>query len=383
MEKLQLLLEMLEANGNLQGRAEDIGLLYAIDEDGNAIVVDERTAYRTDEGLILSEYLADGSLRESSGLEKQTIELLYLLPGDIKSGEENRIAAVENEALPLPPGYSVGQIVCQEHVFTISSKAGNPPICGAFEVIRREFHSVPYSYHTRGLTASALELYYYEVLAESHQLYMEEKTFKQEMKERKNRTKNSKKKQIAKTDFHKDTGNQYTCEKKINLWGISTWIYAIFEENSNDPKRTLKQYISQLDSHILWVEKHRREIEHSLLDSDMVKWANHWVEGHDSFEENGQMYYELEDCAVPYPITEEAFLENLYIQSITIQSIANQSVTADSSTPNAVRISFFLDTVPSYFGDHSIQLLIDAREDISESARAKWKYTIHKAGIAG
>lgn len=367
---------LLEKKVNPQIGTADTGFLYATDEDGNVIAVGEEMAYKSDEGLILSRYLADGSPRENSGLEKQMaeikIEVLYLLSGDIKSGDAERIAEVKQEALPLPPGYSVGGIACQDGVFTISSKEGKPSICGAFEVIKCEFHSVPYSYHTRGMTVGALELYYYEVLAEGQQLYMEERTFKREMKARRKRTERTKstkepKKKLAAEDFHKGADGTYTCEKKVKLWGVTTWIYASFQGAP-------EQCVRQMEAHILWVEKHRKEIERKLLDSDMVTWANHWVDGHDSFEENGQVYYELEDGTVPYPVTEEAFLENLYIQSVTIQG---------GGTPDTAGISMFLDTVPSYFGDHIIQLSIDAKKDISESARTKWKYAMQKAGVAG
>lgn len=349
---------------------DDTKILSALDEDGNMIAVGENWVCQTEEGLLLSEHQADGSPRESNGLEKQKIEVLYLLPSDLKSGEEDRIAEVANEVLPLPPGYGVGQISCRDHIFTITSKAGNPSICGAYEVIKHEFHSVPYSCHTRGLTASVLELYYYEVLAESHQLYMEKETFKREMKERKKRTKTQKKKQIAEEDFHKDADNKYTCEQKINLWGVTTRLYVTFEENPENKKWTLKKCVNQINAHILWVEKHRKEIEQRLLDSDMVEWANHWVEGHDSFEEDGYMYYELEDGNVLYPITEKTFLENLYIQSIDIHN----------ATSETAAISFFLDTVPSYFGDHNIRLFIHAEKDAQGTT---WVYNIHKAGIAG
>ena len=375
---LQLLLEKRD---ELQNRtvkacewAEGMGLLYAFDEDRNMIAVGENWAYRSEEGLLMSEYFVDGSPRESSSGEKQIIEMLYLLPGDLKPEEEDRIAEAVSEALPLPPAYGVGQIICREHVFTISSKAGNPSFCGAYEVIKHEFRSVPYSYHTRGLTASVLELYYYEVLAESHQLYLEEETFKREMKERKKRSKDLKKKQVREEDFHKDTDGTYTCEQRIKLWGVTTTLYATLQENPEDQKGILKKYVDSLNDHILWVEKHKKDIEQKLLDSDMVKWANHWIEGHDSFDEDCQTYYELDDGeVVPYPVTEKAFLENLYIQSITIYSAA----------PDTARIRFFLDTAPSFFGDHSIQLVIDAKKDIQESTRTKWKYDIHKAGLAG
>lgn len=367
-------LQLLEKIAETCGWIESAEHLYAVDEDKNVIAVGESWAYRSKEGLLLSEYLADGSPREDSSGEKQKIEMLYLLPGDLKPDEEDRIAEAVSEALPLPPAYGVGEIICQEHVFTISSKAGNPSFCGAYEVIKHEFRSVPHSYHTRGLTASVLELYYYEVLAESHQLYLEEETFKREMKERKKQSKDLKKKQVKEEDFRKDADDAYTCEQKIKLWGVTTTLYATLQQDSKDQKGALKKYVDPLNAHILWVEKHRKDIEQKLLDSDMVKWANDWIEGHDSFEENGRTYYELDDGeVVPYPVTEKAFLENLYIQSITI----------DSAAPDTARISFFLDNAPSFFGDHSIQLFIDAKKDIQESTRAKWKYDIHKAGLAG
>ena len=138
-----ILQQLLEKRDELQNRtakacewAEGKGLLYAFDEDRNMIVVGESWAYRSEEGLLLSGYLADGSLRENSSGEKQKIEMLYLLPGDLEPEEEDRIAEVVSEALPLPPAYSVGEIICQEHVFAISSKAGNPSFCGAYEVIK-------------------------------------------------------------------------------------------------------------------------------------------------------------------------------------------------------------------------------------------------------
>lgn len=356
--------------GYLSIEGKDI--FAAFDEDGNMIAVGEAWAYISETGMMMSEYLADGSPRDSICGEKQKIEMLYLLPADLKFEENDRISETENKAFPLPPAYGVGQVVCEDHVFTISSKEANPPVCGAYDVIKQQLFSAAHSYYTRGLASNVLERYYYEFLPESHQLYLEEKTFKREIKERKKQK--TERKKLTEENFQKDTSGKYTCEKKIKLWGVTTTLYTDFEENSENKECTLKEYIDQVNVHILWIEKHRKEIEKALLKANMAETAKAWMDGRQVSGEDGQTYYELDDGEFfPFPITESSFLENLFIQSIYI----------DGYTSGDTRIQLFLDTVPNFFAEHIIEVFIHVDMDTQKPARANRKYRIHVGGLAG
>ena len=103
---------------------------------------------------------------------------------NIKPGDCRRISEIESSALPLPPDYHVGQIVCQDNVFTISSKTGKPSISGSYAVIDEQLSSAAHTYYTRGIAVNVLERYYYEFLAERHQLYLREERAKQKRRER-------------------------------------------------------------------------------------------------------------------------------------------------------------------------------------------------------
>lgn len=361
----------------------DIEQIAGIDEDGNMIVVGEGGAYISETGMMMSEYLADGSPREENCGEKQKIELLYLIPHDLKPEEHDRILAVEHRAFPLPPNYHVEKMVGADNVFFILSKDISSMIVGSYAVIEQQLASAVYSYYTRGLAVNVLERYYFEFLVESHQLYLKEQKFKEEMrqkqfqtelKERKKHKSDWKKNKVTAENFHKKD-RQYTCEQEIKLWGVTTTIYASFEEYSENKDRTLEAFITQLNAHLLWIENHEREIQKALLDADMVSLANDWMEGWEVNDEgDDKTYYELDNGELfPYPITEDVFLDCLYIQSITI----------DSDTPEISRIHFFLGTEPDFFAYHSIELFIDAKITIQKSNQMDIKYSIHVGGLAG
>lgn len=365
--------ETLKKSGSLH--LQDCEILAALDEDGNMIAVGETWAYLSESGMLMSAFSADGSPRQDSCGERQKIEMLYLLPGYLWH-EEYTIPAMENYALPLPPDYQVGQITCQDHVFTISSEAGNPPVCGSYNVIGQQLRSAAHSYYTRELASNVLERYYYEFLPESHQLYLEEEQFKREREERKKRKKDQKKsqKKISEKDFQKDADGAYSCELKIKLWGVTTTLYASFRENPEYREWTLKKYISQLNAHIQWIDGHEKEIGQEMINKNMVELASYWMEGREVTGEEGQTYYELDDGdSFPYPITEAVFLESLYIQSVRIEN----------STPQKAGISFFFGTEPDFFACHSIAVSILADTDAHKTDCPDTQYTIHVNGLAG
>jgi len=380
MDYVKTLLEnrnVLRESGSLS--LGDHEVLAAFDEDGNMIAVGKAWTYLSETGMMMSEFFEDGSLREESCGEKQKIEMLYLLPDGLSSEQDSRGFALENNAFPLPLAYSVSQIVCQDHVFMISSTAGNPSICGSYQVIATQLSSAAHSYYTRGLASNVLERYYYEFLPESHQLYLDEEQLKREMKERKKHTKDSKKNKIIEENFQKDTDGTFNCEQKVKLWGVTTMLYADFYENPEYKEWTLTAYIHQLNTHIQWIDTHEKEIEQELLNHNrsnynMVEWANFWMEGQEVVDEDGQSYYELEDGGhFPCPITEQSFLDSLYIGGVHI--------TSDS--PRETSIELFLDTDPPFFADHSIEVFIDADMDIQKTSQPNAKYRIQVNGLAG
>lgn len=365
--------ETLKKSGSLH--LQDYEILAAFDADGNMIAVGEAWAYLSESGMLMSAFSADGSPRQDSCSEKQRIEMLYLLPGYLWH-EEYTIPAKENYALPLPLDYQVNQITCRDHVFTISSKAGNPPVCGSYNVIGQQLRSAAHSYYTRELASNVLERYYYEFLPESHQLYLEEEQFRREREERKKRKKDLKisQKKITEKDFQKDADGAYSCEQKIRIWGVTTTLYASFRENPEYREWTLEKYISQLSAHIQWIDGHEKEIEQEMLNKKMVELANYWMEGQEVTDEEGQTYYELDDGnSFPYPITEAVFLESLYVQSVRIEN----------STPQKARISFFFGTEPDFFAFHSIEVIIYADTDTHKTGCPDTQYTIHVKGLAG
>lgn len=337
----------------------------AIDDDGNRIAVGEGWTYISETGMMLSEYLADGSIREDVCGEKEKIEMLYLLPNDLKPEEYNRI-----KVFPLPLSYNVEQILCQNDVFTISSKTANPPVCGSYEVIEEQLTSAARSYYTRGLASNVLERYYYEFLVERHQLYLEQELFKREMKERKKCMKKHRQDKITEESFNKDKSGKYLCEQKIKLWGVTTTLYADFKEHLENGEWTLKKYVGLLNAHILWIEKHKKEIEKELLRANMVELAKNWMEDRKVFNEDGKAYYELEDGEIfPFPITEESFLESLFIEGIHI----------DRDTLQTAHIHLFIGTAPDFFAYHSIEVFIDI--DIDCFGNIDYKFRV--GGLAG
>ena len=155
---------------------------------------------------------------------------------------------------------------------------------------------------------------------------------------------------------------------------MTTTLYANFQKNPKNEKWTLQAFITQLNTHILWIEDHEKEIQRELLDADMVELARDWMQGWEVLGEDGKTYYEVDDGEMfPYPITEDIFLKCLYIQSITI----------DGDTPEISSIHFFLGTEPDFFAYHSIELFIDAETTIQEPDQIDIKYSIHVGGLAG
>lgn len=127
-------------------------ILAALDEHENIIAVGKARACISSSGILAAE---DWEMNE----EKQSIEVLYLIPADVKPGDRCRISEIESSALPLPPDYHVGQIVCQDNVFTISSKTGKPSISGSCAVIDEQLSSAAHTYYTRGIAVNVLERY--------------------------------------------------------------------------------------------------------------------------------------------------------------------------------------------------------------------------------
>lgn len=162
-------------------------ILAALDEHENIIAVGKARACISSSGILAAE---DWEMNE----EKQSIEVLYLIPADVKPGDRCRISEIESSALPLPPDYHVGQIVCQDNVFTISSKTGKPSISGSYAVIDEQLSSAAHTYYTRGIAVNVLERYYYEFLAERHQLYLREERAKQKRRERQKQARQAKEK---------------------------------------------------------------------------------------------------------------------------------------------------------------------------------------------
>ncbi|GFI23167.1 hypothetical protein IMSAGC011_01952 [Lachnospiraceae bacterium] len=353
----------------------NIEQIAGMDEDGNIIVVGEGWAYISETGMMMSEYLADGGLREETCGEKQKIEMLYLIPYDLKPEEYDRIFAIEHRAFPLPPNYHVEKIVGADNVFFILPNNVKFMIAGSYATIEQQLASAAHSYYTRGLAVNVLERYYFEFLVESHQLYLKEQKFKQERKERKKNKSDLKNNKITIKHFYQDKNGQSSCKQEIKLWGVTTTLYANFKECSENKEWTLEAFITQLNTHILWVENHEKEIQKALLDADMVNLANYWMEGWEVVDEDdNKTYYELDNKELfPCPITEDVFLNCLYIQSITI----------DSDTPKETRIHFFLGTEPDFFAYHSIELFIDAETMLQESNQMDIKYSIHVGGLAG
>ena len=346
---------------------QDIEIFYAFNTKGDMIATGIEWAYLTDEGNLISKFYSDGSERETLFSNKQKIEILYLIPERITLEEYYRNPLLIKDKIPLPLNYQVKQIVCENEIFTISSKRENPDITGSFLTMLQQLVSIEYSYYGKhGLTPNVINRYYYEFLVERHELYLRE-----EERKRKRKTPVILKK-IKTKDFQEKDG-EYQCECERFFWGIKANLDISYYEDKD--QKGLAKFVKQLNLHLLWIQQHKKEIQQAVLDDDMVELANDWMEGSEIEDEEGSLWYELDEGGkIPSPITEKTFLKALYLGGILVYGSDKDEITFD----------VFLSTDPDFFACHDIEVFITAIPEENTSLQEKsFRYEIKVNGLAG
>lgn len=210
---------------------ENKEILAALDEHENIITVGEAWAYIEETGIMaaddfIAETSPDNHTVTTIGREKQKIEVLYLLPADLKPKEYDRISEIKDHALPLPPSCHVEQILCRDNLFTIFPGTGNPPFCAAYDILCEQLSPAAHTFYTRGIAVNVLERYYYEFLAERHQLYLKEELSKQKRRERRKRANEQKEKLSIKPMQEKDKDFVMEIDSHVNELQYKNRVYT-------------------------------------------------------------------------------------------------------------------------------------------------------------
>lgn len=354
MEIMKQLLEKREKlqNGNPDIRkwAKERGLSYAFSEEGYLLAACRKEVCLTQDGNAVWPFLRDGTPRENLSEKKQ--ERMVLIFTGPKTAFQTEV--------PLPCGFSVKEIICQDHVFTIRSDSGQGDLAGTFPVMREALTLAESLYCSeKGVSEETLLKCCYEYLTEDHQNYLkkaeQEKLF---LSGRNNRT--------AKADnFYRNENGDYVCNFTAELWGDRAEIYAVCSEKSGQTNKMRSKLSKHLNSHIQWIHEQKKQIQKAVLDEDMVSLACEWMEEYERTGENGKSCYELEDGSLlPAPVTEELFLSSLHIGGIHAYCEENK-----------ITFELFLDTEPDFFACHSIEVFITAAPERT--------YRIKVNGLAG
>ena len=130
---MEIMKQLLEKREELQSGNPDIckwakeqGLSYAFSEEGYLLAACRKEVCLTQDGNAIWPFLRDGTPRENLSEKKQ--ERMVLIFTGPKTAFQTEV--------PLPCGFSVKEIICQDHVFTIRSDSGQGDLAGTFPVMR-------------------------------------------------------------------------------------------------------------------------------------------------------------------------------------------------------------------------------------------------------
>lgn len=347
--------ELRNGNPEICKWAKEQKIYYAFDEESYILIAYKKEVCLTQDGNMVWPVLRDGTPRENLSEKKQERTVLHLIGK--KKAESASVSKLE---VPLPYGFSITEIVCQNHVFTIRSDSEQGDLVGTFMAMQEALTLAESLYCSgMGLDEATLLRCCYEYLAEDHQRYMkkaeQEKLFLSGRKEQK----------AKKENFYLDKNGDYVCNFTAKLWGRRTDVYAVCSEKSEQMDKMLDRLSKRLNSHIKWIDQQKKQIQKAIVDDDMVSLACEWMEEDEVVGEDGEALYELEDSSrLAAPITEDIFLDSLYIGGINAYCEEKE-----------ISFDMFLGTEPDFFADHSIEVFITATPEPA--------YSIKVNGLAG
>lgn len=348
--------------------AEKQGISYGFNQQGDLLASGRAEAYWTEDEKVISGLSFDGSEREGLPEEKLTVPVLYFIPAKLGMDEYDSNKNLQKKEIPLPLGYQVREIRCEDEIFCILPSSEHSEISGTFHTIHIAVGMVETLYYNRGVSQSIIEQCYFSYLAEDHRKYMEERQINEQ---RKLASSNGVCRSVNEEDFYRIHGGDYECEYTVCIWGREVGIYGLYEGSPEDVDQALKSYADQLNLHVKWIEDHKAVIQRAVLKAGMLEVACDWMEGCIQVEKNGRLYYDLGGGQLfPAPITEQAFLDSLYIEGI--------NASCDEDIPREVLFDIFLDTSPDFFAYHSIEVFITAAP-----GENGWNYEISVNGLAG
>lgn len=347
--------------------AEELGLAYAFDQKGNLLASGREEAYLTEDGKLTSKIYFNGSIKEGLSGERQVIPVLYFIPSDLDVQKYDGNKNLQKKGIPLPFGYQVKNILCQNDIFCILSQTGQSEIRGSFNTMHATVGMLETLYFNRGAADYIISQCYFYYLIEDHRKYLEE----QEKQSRKKVLSDGKRHTADPNDFLLSRSGDYECEYLEHLWGRDVEIYASYEGAHDDADQALADYAARLNMHMKWIEENRDMIQNMLLEDGMLELACDWMEGRELTEEGGQTWYVMDDGQLfPCPVTRQAFLDGLYIEGI--------NASCDDDVSKEVLFDLLLGTTPDFFAYHSIEVFITATP-----GENGWDYEVSVNGLAG
>ena len=171
MEVLEELFEKREAL--LKGEQEEVrwakekGIFYAFNGEERMLAVRKKSLFQTKAGKAIWPEDSDGVRREELSEDRQERTVLNFIGLGKPSG-----AGFKAE-VPMPYGFMVKEITCQNDIFTIWPEAGKEPVSGTYNVMREALMLVESMYYSAdGVGGDVIDKCFYEYLAEDHQNYL-------------------------------------------------------------------------------------------------------------------------------------------------------------------------------------------------------------------
>ena len=334
--------------------AKEQEIYYAFSEEDYLLIVRKKEVCLTQDGNAISSFLWDGTPRENLPEEKQERTVLYFI------GKKNVSGTGFWREVPLPCGFSITEILCQDNVFTIQSDSEHADLVGTFLAMLEALTLAESLYYSeRGLDEETILRCCYEYLAEDHQKYMKKAAQEKRYLSGRNNRK------AKKENFYLDENGEYVCNFRAELWGRKTDVYAACPKKAEQMDKMLDRLSERLNFHIKWIDQQKKQIYKAILDDDMVPLACDWMENSEVVGEDGKTYYELEDGSLlAAPITEDLFVDSLYIGGINV-----------CCEEDEILFDMFLVTEPDFFAGHSIEVFITATPEPA--------YSIKVNGLAG
>lgn len=334
--------------------AKEQGIFYAFNREGRMLTVRKKSLFQTKAGKVIWPEDSDGVRRENLSEDRQERIVLNFIGSGAPSG-----AGFKAE-VPMPSGFTVKEITCQDDIFTIWPEAGQEPVSGTYNVMREALTLVESMYSSAdGVGEDVIDRCFYDFLAEDHQNYLK----KVELEKRTSAARGSR--SAKKENFYRDEKGNYVCEYTTRLWGGKADISATCEGKVQCMDKKLGSLSKQLNQHIKWIDKNKESIQKAILEDDMVELACQWMEGCELVEADGKICYELADGRrLPAPVTEEAFLNSLYVEGVDVNCSEEEFL-----------FDIFIGTEPDFFACHSIEVFITVTPDNG--------YKINVNGLAG